>query len=119
MSFCHQCGYSLESDNETICPGCGIDLRPSNDQNSTNEAGNISSSESIKDINDTPTSGTATFDDQPLNYTIVENTIIFDDKGDASVGVSDLFQRLSRKSNLLYQLLADNYQKNENKAKAD
>ena len=30
--------------------------------------------------------------------------------------ISDLFQRLSHKSNLLYQLLADNFQKNESKA---
>ena len=43
MSSCHQCGYSLESDAETICPGCGIDLRPSNDQNNTNETGYNSS----------------------------------------------------------------------------
>ena len=64
----------------------------------------------------TPYSGTAIFDDQLLNYTINENTIIFDDTGDASVQVLDLFQRLSHKSNLLYQLLADNFQKNENKA---
>ena len=47
MSSCHQCGYSLESDAETICPGCGIDLRPPNDQNNTNETGNTSSPESI------------------------------------------------------------------------
>ena len=116
MSSCHQCGYSLESDAETICPGCGIDLRPPNDQNNTNENGNISSAESNRDTNDTSTSGTAIFDDQLLNYTMNDNTIIFDDKADASVQISDLFQRLSHKSNLLYQLLADNFQKNESKA---
>ena len=75
MSSCHQCGYSLESDAETICPGCGIDLRPPNDQNNTNETGNISSAESNRDTNDTSTSGTAIFDDQLLNYTMNDNTI--------------------------------------------
>ena len=64
MSLCHQCGYALESDAGTICPGCGIDLRPSNDQNNTNETGYISSPESIEDTNITPYSGTASFDDQ-------------------------------------------------------
>ena len=54
MSSCHQCGYSLESDAETICPGCGIDLRHSNDQNNTNETGYNSSTESTRDTNNTP-----------------------------------------------------------------
>ena len=116
MSFCHQCGYTLESDAETICPGCGIDLRPSNDQNNTNETSYTYSPESVGDINITPYSGTALFDDQSIKYTIIENTIIFDDTGDVSGQVLDLFQRLSHKSNLLYQLLADNFQKNEEKA---
>ena len=61
MSLCHQCGYALESDAGTICPGCGIDLRPSNDQNNTSETGYISSPESIEDTNITPYSGTGKF----------------------------------------------------------
>ena len=116
MSFCHQCGYSLDSDVGTICPGCGIDLRPPTDQDNTNETGQISSPQSTEGINDTPSSGTAIFDDQPLNYTIFENTVIFDDKSEGSVKLLELLQTLSHKSNLLYQLLADNFQKNKNKA---
>ena len=99
-----------------FAPAVESSLRHPNDQNNTDETGYISSPESTSDTNTTPYSGTAIFDDQLLNYTLIENTIIFDDKEDASAQILDLFQRLSHKSNLLYQLLADNFQKNEDKA---
>jgi tetratricopeptide (TPR) repeat protein len=116
MSFCHQCGYALKLDEETSCPSCGIDLKHSNDQNNSNETDYAISSESNENTNFTPYSGTANFDDQLLDYTIIENTIIFDNTGDLSLKVSDLFQRLSHNSNLLYQLMSNNFQHNEDKA---
>jgi len=117
MSFCYQCGHALKSDVETSCPGCGIDLRHYNDQNIKSETGYNFSSEFKRNTNVTPSSGTAIFDDQLLNYTIIENTIIFDNTGDLSLQVLDLFQRLSHNSNLLYQLLSNNFQKNEDRLK--
>ena len=116
MSFCHQCGHALKSDVETTCPSCGIDLKHNSDQNNANETDYAVRPESNENTNLTPYSGTANFDDQLLNYTIIENTLIFDNTGDSSLKVLDLFQRLSHNSNLLYQLMSNNFQQNEEKA---